>query len=171
MDQRKTFVMLMTASHRSVGHIVTAGHRLHDIINNKLSSCLTVYDVEVFRPQGPETPIAQFCEVTIPKGQINLILLQEQMHEAPTNRLYRYVQKNVYQTFLTVSGYEVQGRLHFTSLQKPELFLSDTSTSSIPISQATVTSVEDGLPAWQASAVFVRRASIASLHVGEQLYM
>jgi hypothetical protein len=167
MDQLHTSVMLTTSSHRMVGRIVNAGQRLHDIINNKLSTCLNVYDVALFRPTGDGTPIAQLPEVTLPKERLNLILLHEQVHEAPTSRLFSFVQKNVYQTFLTVPGYEVQGRLHITTLQKPETFLTDALTSFLPITQASVTHVTDASQSWTVSVVFVRRFSIELFHLGE----
>src|SRR5436190_6058545 len=123
MEQLQTSVMLMTASHRILGQMGSVGQRLNDILNNKLNTCLKVYNAEIFRHTGAETPLARFPAVTLPKALVNLVLIQEQTHEAPTKRLYGFIPKDVYQTFLTVAGYEVQGCLHFTTLQKPEIFL------------------------------------------------
>jgi hypothetical protein len=168
MDQLQTAVMLMTASHRIVGQIGSVGQRLNDILNNKLNTFLKVYNAEIFRHTDAETPIARFPVITLPKALINLILIQEQTHEAPTKRLYGFVQKDVYQTFLTISDYEVQGSLHFTALPKPEIFLGDTTTSFVPVTQATVTYVNDSARAWQALVVFVQRFSIALFHLEER---
>jgi hypothetical protein len=168
MDQIDTSVMLTTFSHRVMGRVVTGGQRLHDVINNKLNTCLNLFDVTIFRHTDAERPAAHFSTVTVPKSLIHLALVQEQKHEAPTKRLYGFVAKNTYPTFLTVAGYEVQGSLHFTSLPKPELFLTDTSTSFIPVSQATVVSVADPTTAWEATVVFAQRAAIATFQLGEE---
>lgn len=165
MKQLQTSVTLTTASHRIVGRIVNAGQRLHDILNNKLSTCLNLYDVNLFRPTDGATPFASFPFVTMPKALINLVLIQEQQHEAPAKRLYGYVQKDTHQTWLAVAGYEVKGYLHFISIPKPELFLTDTITSFVPVTQATVTCVADSARTWQAPVVFVQRCSIILFHL------
>ncbi len=168
MDQLQTAVMIMTASHRIVGQIGSVGQRLNDILNNKLNTYLKIYHAEIFRHTDADTLIAHFPAITLPKALVNLVLLQEQTHEAPTKRLYGFVHKDAYQTFLAVSGYEVQGCLHFTALQKPEIFLNDTLTSFVPVTQATVTCSNDSSRAWQTSVVFVQRCSIALFHLQEQ---
>ena len=66
-----------------------------------------------------------------------------------------------YDTFLTVNGYEVQGDIHFTSSPKPELFLTETITSFVPVTQATVTSTQEATQSWSTSVVFVRRQAIS----------
>jgi hypothetical protein len=167
MEQMQTAVMVATASHRVAGRLMNAGLRLHDIVNNKLSTCLTLQEVELFRHTADRRH-SRLSEVTLPKELINLILLLEQQHEAPAGRLYGYVQKNVYPTFLTVAGYEVAGHLHLTTIQRPELFLIDTITPFIPITQATVTCVGGVEASWTTSVVFVRRAAIALFQVGAQ---
>lgn len=167
MDQLDTSIMLATASHRIVGQITTAGQRLLDILNNKLNTCISVHGVTGFRYRDAKTPIIHFPVVTVPKPLINLLFIQEQRHEAPTSRLYGFVQKNSYATFLTVAGYEVRGYLHFTSPPKPELFLTDTLTTFVPVSQATVSCAEDGSLSWETPVVFVQRSAIALFYLPE----
>lgn len=167
MDQLETSVMVATFSHRVVGRMVNAGQRLHDVINNKLSTCLSLFDVTLFRHTDAGRAAARFPTVTVPKPMIQLALVQEQTHEAPTKRLYGFVEKTLYPAFLTVAGYEVQGCLHFTSLPRPELFLTDTSTSFIPVSQATVVCAVDLATSWKVPVVFVQRSAIALFQLGE----
>ena len=169
MEQLQTGIMLMTASHRIVGRIGTVGQRLSDILNNKLNTCLKVYSAEIFRHTDAATAIAHFSAITLPKAMINLVLLNEETHEAPTKRLYGYVQKDTYLAFLTVPGYEIKGTIHFTTLQKPEVFLTDTVTSFVPVSQAMVVSANDAQSSWTTSVVFVLRTSIALFHLDTPL--
>jgi hypothetical protein len=77
VEQLQTSVMLTMASHRIVGRVVNAGQRLHDILNNKLSTCLNLYDVKLFHPTDGATPFACFPFVTMPKALINLVLIHE----------------------------------------------------------------------------------------------
>jgi hypothetical protein len=167
-NQLQTSILLTTESHRVVGRILNANQRLQDILNNKLSSCINVYEAAIYRPHE-EKPVTHCAEVTLPKSQINLVLIQEQRHEAPTKRLFGYVQKDMYETLFAVAGYEVRGRLHFTSLLKPEILLTETTTSFLPVTQATVTLASDGMFSWEASVVFVRRFAISLFHLGEQV--
>ena len=169
MDQLQTAAMLMTASHRVVGRVGTVGQRLNDILNNKLNACLKVYSAEIFRHTDATTPIACFSAITMPKAMINLVLLNEETHEAPTKRLYGYVQKDTYPAFLTVPGYEIKGAIHFTTLQKPEVFLTDTILSFVPVSQATVVSTNDAQSSWTTPVVFVLRTSITLLYLDTPL--
>jgi hypothetical protein len=166
MEQLHTAVMVMTDSHRLLGRVVTVGQRLQEIVNNKLAASINLYDGQLFRPDGNAEPVAHLAEVTLPKTGINLILLQEEKYEAPAKRLYTYVPKDIYPTYLTVTGYEIQGQLHLTSKQKPEILLTDTSTTFLPITQATIASVAAPALRWNPSVVFVRRAAIALMHLG-----
>ncbi len=165
MDQIQTSIMLLTSTHRIVGQIVSAGQRLQDILNNKLNTYLNLYDVEIFGALGKAGASIRCPDVTVPKDSINLVLIQEQVHEAPTQRLYRYVQKSTYQTFLTVPNYEIHGYLHFTSFQKPEIFLADTATSFVPITQAQVICAIDAKQTWELPVVFARRFAIELFHL------
>lgn len=165
MEQLQTAAILMTASHRVVGRIGTVGQRLSDILNNKLNTCLKVYSAEIFRHTDTDIPLARFPAITMPKATIDLVLLNEGVHEAPTKRLYGYVQKDVYPTFLTVSGFEVRGGIHFTTPQKPDIFLTDTITTFVPVTQATVVSSSAPHCSWTTPVVFVPRTSIVIFHL------
>jgi hypothetical protein len=168
MDQLSTSIMLATSSHRLKGQVVTAGQRLLDILNNKLSTCVSLQGVTGFRHTDADIAAIHLPTVTVPKPLINLLFLQEQTHEAPTSRLYGFVQKDSYPTFLTVAGYEVKGHLHFTSPPKPELFLTDTLTSFVPVSQATVTCAGNSSLSWETPVVFVQRTAIALFYLSER---
>jgi hypothetical protein len=157
-------MMLMTDSHRILGQMNTGGERLQDMLNNKLNTCIHIYDAQVLRQIESGCAPVHFPELTVSKLLLNLVLLQEDKHEAPTKRLYGFVSKNHYDTFLTVSGYEVRGHIHFTSLPKPEIFLTDTITSFVPVTQATVTCTQETTQSWSTSVVFVRRHGIALFH-------
>jgi hypothetical protein len=157
----QTTVMLMTDSHRIFAQMNTGGERLQDLLNNKLNTCIQLYDAQIFPQAGATAPLAHFPEMTVSKLLLNLVLFQEDKYEAPTKRLYGFVAKNSYETFLTVSGYEVQGHLHFASLPRPEIFLTDTITSFVPVTQATVTCTQEATRSWSTSVAFVRRQAIA----------
>lgn len=165
MEQLQTAAMLMTTNHRVVGRIGTVGQRISDVLNNKLNTCLKVYSADLFRHTDADASFSHFSAVTIPKSKIHLVLLREEVHEAPTKRLYGYVQKDIYPTFLTVPGYEITGAIHFTSLQKPEVFLTDTITSFVPVTQATIVSTSNPNHSWTTPVVFVLRTSIAIFHL------
>ncbi|HMN30035.1 MAG TPA: hypothetical protein PKE45_17920 [Caldilineaceae bacterium] len=165
MEQLRTAAMLMAGSHRLTGHIVIAGQRLQEILNNKLSACLTVYDSHLFRRTGAQSPVVQLPEFTIPKTMLDLVLLREEHHELPTKRLYAFVQKGHYPVFLTIAGYEVQGQLHLASYQKPERILDDAGSNFIPITQATVTCADEPEQVWETPVVFVRRSAIVLFYL------
>lgn len=156
----QTTVMLMTDNHRILARINTKGERLQDTLNNKLNTCIQIHDAQVFRHSESAGPHTHFPEMIVSKLLLDLILLQEDEHEAPTKRLYGFVSKNSYNTFLAVNGYEVQGHIHSTSPPKSE-FLTDTLTSFVPITQATVTYTQEATHSWSTSVVFVRRHAIA----------
>jgi hypothetical protein len=157
----QTTVMLMTDSHHILGEMNMGGERLQDVLNNKLNACIHIHNAQVFHQTEAVYAPAHFPDLTVSKLLLNLVLFQEDKYEAPTKRLYGFVSKNRYDTFLTVNGYEVQGHIHFTSPPKPEIFLTDTITSFVPVTQATVTCTQEATQSWSTSVVFVRRHAIA----------
>ena len=90
----QTTVILMTASHYILGQMDTGGERIQDVLNNKLNACINIYDAQLFRQSGAVCESAHFPEMTVSKLLLNLVLLQEDKHEAPTKRLYGFVPKN-----------------------------------------------------------------------------
>jgi hypothetical protein len=160
-------VMLMTHTHRITGRVNHADQRLQDVVNNKLSQVLNILDARLYRPANAQTMVAHLPAITVPKVHVNLILLDEQHHEAPTKRLFSFVQKQTFDAFLAVPGYEVEGCFHFTSPQRPEYFLIDTITTFVPITAATITSVDNPALTWETPVLFAQRSAINLLHLGE----
>lgn len=169
MDQVQTSIMVVTTTHRAAGRVVIAGQRLQELLNNRMNTYVNLYDAELLPVRNYKDMPSHYSDLTIPKNSINLVLLQQQHHEAPTQRLYRYAAKSAYPTFLTVPNYEVQGYLHFTTLQKPEVFLADTSTSFVPVTWAQVTCTAAVEQTWQTAVVFVRRCAVELFYLQGQL--
>jgi hypothetical protein len=168
MFRRRAAVILITYEHRFIGRVPTGGQRLLDILNDRSTDYVHVHDVEVFRNTDPETCIATFPEAVVRKADLSLVLITGEKHEAPEKRLYGFVPKKLYHVFLTVPGYEVQGRLHLAlSSPEPVTVLARETGDFFPVTQATVSQVGGAGGSLQVPVIIINKASIALFYVGE----
>ncbi|MEZ4863377.1 MAG: hypothetical protein R3C14_18815 [Caldilineaceae bacterium] len=112
MYQKGAAVTMLTASHRFQGEIRTGGQRLQEVLNNSLSDFVHVDATQIFTLIDQETELRATSMTTVQKSQLQLVLIDEQKHEAPTKRNNYHVQKNFYEVFCVVGNYEVQGYIH-----------------------------------------------------------
>ncbi len=168
MFTRRAAVILITYEHRFTGQVPTGGRRLLDILNDRTTEYLHIHDVQVFRSTDTGTCIAAFPEAVVRKADLSLVLITTEKHEAPEKRLYGFVPKKLYHVFLTVPGYEVQGRLHLTaSSPEPVAVLARETSEFFPITQATVSQVDGAAGTLQVPVIIVNKTSITLFYVGE----
>lgn len=166
MLARRTAVILITHEHRFTGTVPTLGQRLLDMLNDKTTDYLHIHDVQVFRSTDPETCIAAFPEAVVRKADLSLAIITGEKHEAPEKRLYAFVQKRAYHVFLTVPGYEAQGRLHLPRSAEPVAVLARDTDTFFPITQATVSRVGSD-ERLEVPVIIINKESVALFYVGE----
>jgi hypothetical protein len=167
MAERGASVVLITHQHRIAGAVQTKGKRLLDVLNDKTTDYLDIRDVQVFRGTDTETCVAAFPEALALKADISLMVVLAEKHEAPRKRLYGFVRKRPYPVFITVPGYEIQGRMHLTGPPEPLAVLARETDVFFPVTQATVSQVITGEPL-EVSVVMVNKTCIGLFSLGEE---
>lgn len=170
MLQQATFVELITHEHRFKATVYTRGQRLLDILNDRTTDYLSINDVEVYRYSAPNDCVATFSEAIIRKEDLQLAIITGEKHEAPTRRLFGFVQKIPYHVFLTVPGYEVRGKIHLTREQKAEsvAVLSRETGTFFPITSATASQAWTGEDLLSTPVIMVNKRSLSLFYLGEE---
>lgn len=170
MLQRATSVELITHEHRFTATVYTRGQRLLDMLNDRTTDYLQVNDVRVHRYSAPEDCVATFPEAIIRKDDLHLAIITGEEHEAPTQRLFGFVQKFPYHVFLTVPGYEVQGIMHLTREREPNpiaVLARDVGTF-FPVTRATASQALTGEEVFSTPVVMVNKRSLSLFYLGEE---
>ncbi len=170
MLQSVAFVELITHEHRFRAKMYTRGQRLLDILNSQTTEFLQIYDVEVYRYSAPEDCVGTFEEAVIRKNDLHLVIITREEHEAPTQRLFGFVQKISYQVFLTVPGYEVRGKMHLASQHdhNPIAVLSQQMGRFFPVTGATASQAWAGEVVLDSPVIMVNKSSLSLFHLGEE---
>lgn len=165
---RRASVVLLTYEHRFTATVTTGGRRVLDILNDRTTDYLHIHDVQVFRSFAPETRVASFPDAVVRKEDLSLVLITGERHEAPEKRLYAFVPKKPHHVFITVPGYEVQGRMLLTGAAEPVSILARETGEFFPVTQATVSDVGAAGAPIEAPVVLINKATVALFYVGEE---
>lgn len=155
---------LITQAHLFKCKVATGGQRLQEVLNFTLTTYLQIFDVSVYRYSNLSELVVKYAKATILKSDLNLVLIQNETYEAPQKRIYAYVQKNNMRAFMSVSNYDVQGFMHFTSYIDPLSFLALDSKSFVPVTQAVIHQGSHVGEPLSSPVALVRRTAISFLH-------
>lgn len=170
MLARPVSVELITHEHLFTAHVYTRGRRLLDMLNDRTTDYLQINDVDVHRYSAPTECVASFQEAVIHKADLHLVIITGEEHEAPTSRLFSFVQKTPYHVFLTVPGYEVRGTMHLLEQREPDpiAVLTHETSTFFPVTQATASQAWTGAHVLSRPVVMVNKFSLSLFYIGEE---
>jgi len=158
-----TPVMMITHQHRLNCILPTAGQRLQEILNVRTTEYLRIIDVQVFHSIDADVCVANLPNALISKSSICLVIIPTGKHEAPEQRMLKRIKKNLYDTFLSVLSFEVQGTIHLkNSPQSPQLteYLVLDLKNFFPITNATISQVNSSAKPLKAPVVIVNKTYV-----------
>ena len=158
-----TSVMMLTHQHRLDCILPTGGQRLQEILNVKTTEFLRIFDVQVFHGIDADVCVSKLSDVSINKASICLVIIPTEKHEAPEQRMLKRFNKNLYETFLSVLSFEVQGTIHLiNSPHSPQLtnYLVNDLNNFFPITNATISQVNSSAKPLKAPVVIVNKACV-----------
>lgn len=161
---------LITHEHRFKAKVYTRGQRLLDMLNDRNTDFLQINDVEVFRYSAPEARVETFEEAVVRKEDLHLAIITREEHEAPTQRLFGFVQKVPYRVFITVPGYEVRGEIHLGQKadRNPIAILSMQAGRFFPVTSAKTSQAWTGEVILESPVIMVNKNSLSLFHLGEE---
>lgn len=170
MFKRATFVELITHEHRFTATVYTHGQRLLDMLNDRTTDYLGINEVEVHRYSDREACVASLPQAIIRKDDLHLVIITGEEHEAPTQRLFGFVQKFPYRVLLTVPGYEVRGTIHLTDQHEPNpiVVLSRQTGTFFPVTRATAAQAWTGADVLTCPVIMVNKHSLSLFALSEE---
>lgn len=169
-QDRATFVELITHEHRFTASVHAHGHRLLDVLNDRTTDYLEINDVKVYRYTAPQEEVTTIPHAVVRKDDLHLVIITGEEHEAPTHRLFGFVQKIPYDVFITVPGYEVQGIIHVQYQHKmsPIAALARETSQFFPVTRATAAQASTGSDVLSTSVIMVNKRSLCLFAMSEE---
>jgi len=158
---------LALPSYLVVGAIANHGLRLLDVLNDRLTDFLTVFDVRVF-PRDCKA-IHPLSRLVVPKANISLVALPGRQHEAPEKRSVRHRPKKRYSAFLVADAFCIEGVIHLEREYDPAVFLAHHAETFIAVQGATVSNFYAGSGKVPMQVAIVQTACISAMHLGKEL--
>ncbi len=165
-----TSVMMITHQHRLNCILPTGGQRLKEILNERTTEYLQIIDVQVFHSIDTDVCVANLPDAIISKSSICLVIIPTEKHEAPEQRMLKRIKKNLYDTFLSVLSYEVQGTIHsIDPPYSPQLtdYLVHNLKNFFPITNATISQVNSSAKPLKAPVVIVNKTHVGIFSICE----
>jgi hypothetical protein len=124
---------------------------------------LRIIDVQVFHSIDADLCVANLPDALITKSSICLVIIPTEKHEAPEQRMLKRIKKNLYDTFLSVLSFEVQGTIHLkNSPNTPQLteYLVHDLNNFFPITNATISQANSSAKPLKAPVVIVNKTCV-----------
>ena len=165
-----TSVMMITHQHRLNCILPTGGQRLKEILNERTTEYLQIIDVQVFHSIDTDVCVANLPDAIISKSSICLVIIPTEKHEAPEQRMLKRIKKKLYDTFLSILSFEVQGTIHLkNSPQSPQLteYLVLDLKNFFPITNATISQFNSSAKPLKAPVVIVNKTHVGIFSICE----
>ena len=129
-------LVLYVGGHRLKGSIKSSGYRVLDILTDRMSEFLELYEVRV-AADGAELG-SSLSHAVVAKAQITLAAVLDDRHEAEERRRFSTVEKSQHPVFAIVDGFEIRGEMHLEGSPDARLALSGELDTFFAITGATV---------------------------------
>lgn len=160
---------IFTEHHRYIGKVATRGHRLADSLNDPASEVLELRDVHVSQPSNILSQSLICPHLQLRKEAI-LLTIPTGTYEAPTRRLYNYIEKQHYQAHIMLPGCHLVGVMHLPDRVNRWQLLCEGSTtpSFVPITDVMVQFATRDFEKFHKKVVIFRRQKIESLFISDR---
>lgn len=167
MRESSVSTVLITKGHALSCVVPTKGQRLLDLLNDPETEFLNVNSIEVYRHASSDL-VRAFPASVIRKTSIALAILTGPRHEAPERRKNSYTSKSVYDAFVTIGDFEVNGMLHLMGSPDTLSFLTHEANRFVPLSKANVCFKGASGGRFQERVIIVSKSAIDLLEISER---
>jgi hypothetical protein len=102
-------ILVITGQHSFSGELANRGLRVRDLLNDVSAEFIQLSKVAVHR-HFFDGIIKQLPDASIPKADVDFVLLENDKHEPPIRRQQALVEKRSYSTFAVIGDYELRGK-------------------------------------------------------------
>ena len=162
--QAMTKAEFFTATHRLTGEVQTGSKLLCDLLNDKTSSYLMVFNIYLSRLSEPGE-IGDYAPVAyLPKENINFIIVPRREVRSP--EASRYTMQR-YQALITLPGFEIRGLFNGPPRFDLRTFSPATLDTFITLSEASAQAVSVPDAVFRGEAILINRVRMESFCLKE----
>lgn len=161
-----TPVIIVISDYWLVGNVPSTDRRIQDVLRDEGSDYVSLHDVQVHSTARQHAAVATLSQTLTPKSRIELVILPESKHEAPTKRMNNLSPRECSHVFVTVGTYRVEGKLHLPSLSNnPTYTLSNQIGRFFAVTEAMLKPA--GPKPLKVPVLFVNRDHLGCFSLGE----
>lgn len=102
---------LFVHNYRVSAQIDTRHRTMNDLLNERLTAYLELFDSYVSRVDQPGHIVAHYPQAMLRKNGISFVIVTEEQSRPSGQRAYGYVGRSRYEAFLTLPFFEVKGEM------------------------------------------------------------
>lgn len=102
---------LFIHNYRVSAQVDTRHRSMNDLVNDRLTSYLELFDSYVSRVDQPGQIVAHYPQAMLRKEGISFIIVPEEQSRPSGQRAYSYLGRSRYQAFLAMPFFEINGEL------------------------------------------------------------
>jgi len=102
---------LFIHNYRVSAQVDTRHRTMNDLVNDRLTSYLEVFDSYVSRVDQPGQIVAHYPQAMLRKDGISFIIVPEDQSKPSGQRAYSYIGRSRYEAFLALPFFEIKGEL------------------------------------------------------------
>lgn len=163
-------VEIFTADQRITGYMAARELRLLDILNNAGQSFLLLHEVNMTNLRGPLNAATSVPMLRVNKNAILFAIPHDDVGGAPRKRLYSYVAKRQLCLYLTMQGFEVRGKAHFSTVgvHTRDLLIDLPGSHFMPMTEVQIAYFANPSVAFPAVVVGVNKSLVDTVGLDEQ---
>ena len=133
---------LFIHNYRVSAQIDTRHRTMNDLLNDKLTSYLELFDSYISRVDQPGRIVAHYPQAMLRKDGISFVIVPEKQSRPSGQRAYSYIGRSRYEAFLALPFFEVQGEMfihgkldlhHFLVKELEQFFPIGTGTARLAL--------------------------------------
>jgi hypothetical protein len=128
---------LFVHNYRVSAQVDTRHRTMNDLLNDKLTSYLELFDSYVSRVDQPGRIVAHYPQAMLRKDGISFVIVPEEQSQPSGQRAYSYVGRSRYEAFLALPFFEIRGEMFIRGKLDLKHFLVREVEQYFPIGAGT----------------------------------
>lgn len=104
---------LFVHNYRVSAQLDTRHRTMNDLLNDRLTSYLELFDSYVSRVDQPGKIVAHYPQAMLRKDGISFVIVPEEQSRPSGQRAYSYIGRTRYEAFIALPFFEVKGEMFF----------------------------------------------------------
>jgi len=128
---------LFVHNYRVSAQVDTRHRTMNDLLNDRLTSYLELFDSYVSRVDQPGRIVAHYPQAMLRKDGISFVIVPEDQSRPSGQRAYSYIGRSRYEIFLALPFFEVKGEMFMAGKLDLHHFLVKEIEQFFPIGMGT----------------------------------